>query len=197
MLVFLDIFIPFIILYIVYVWTLKRTGDVVMVRSRLNAKEYLVRNLKDRQQAADTLASISEKLKRFVRYLQEKYPKHEGILRVLRRFDPEQVSEGDYDNRYTTYTLNKGEKIVFCLRSRDGSERIHRENLLMFVSIHELAHIMTKSHGHTDEFKDNFKFLLEEAVAAGIYRPEDFRRNPETYCGIQVTNTPLDDEHFK
>lgn len=194
--VFLDIFIPFLVLYTVYIWVQKRTGDVTMVRSRIDHKEYLVRNLKDRQLAADMLSRLSQKLQRFAGHLQEKYPKHEGVVRLVQRFDPKQVSEGDYDSRYTTYTLNKGEKIVFCLRSRDGSERIHRENLLMFVSIHELAHIMTKSHGHTQEFKDNFKFLLEEAVKAGVYSPEDFRRRPETYCGIQVSNTPLSDEHF-
>lgn len=194
--VFLDLFIPFLLVYMIYIWVQKRTGDVSLVRSRLDNKEYLVRNLKDRQLAADMLSNLSRKLQGFVEYLQQRHPKHEGVERLVKRFDPRQVSEGDYDSRYTTYTLNKGEKIVFCLRSRDGSERIHRENLLMFVSVHELAHIMTKSHGHTDEFKDNFKFLLEQAVDAGIYKPEDFRANPETYCGIQVSNTPLSDEHF-
>ena len=34
----------------------------------------------------------------------------------------------------------------------------------MFVIIHELSHIMSKSIGHNSEFYDNFKFLLKEAV---------------------------------
>ena len=34
----------------------------------------------------------------------------------------------------------------------------------MFVALHEITHIMTKSIGHTEEFWRNFKFILQEAV---------------------------------
>ena len=34
------------------------------------------------------------------------------------------------------------------------------ENTLLFVSLHEVAHIMTKSIGHTKEFWDNFTFYI-------------------------------------
>ena len=37
------------------------------------------------------------------------------------------------------------------------------EHTLMFVSIHELSHVMTKSIGHKQEFWDNFKYLLTGA----------------------------------
>ena len=33
-----------------------------------------------------------------------------------------------------------------------------------FVALHELSHVMTVSVGHTQEFWENFKFLLKEAV---------------------------------
>ena len=37
-------------------------------------------------------------------------------------------------------------------------------NTLVFVGIHELSHIASVTKGHGDEFWDNFKFLLENAV---------------------------------
>ena len=42
----------------------------------------------------------------------------------------------------------------------------------MFVAIHELAHIMSKTYGHNDEFRENFIFLLDNASKCGIYDRE-------------------------
>lgn len=195
--VFLDIFIPLILLYVIFFYIRKRSVEVAFVRSGVNGREYLVKNLPNKQQAADTLAMLSNKLTEFVSKLQQKYPDEERVKRLAIRFNPNKISEGSTDSGYTTYTLNKGEEIVYCLRTKDGTNRIHRLNLLMFVSIHELAHIMTKGHGHIKEFQDNFKFLAEEAVNMGLYEPEDFTTNPVRYCGISVTSTPLGGEYFK
>jgi hypothetical protein len=60
----------------------------------------------------------------------------------------------------------------------------------MFVIIHELAHIASKTVGHNTEFYDNFKFLLNEATELGVYKPVNYGHNPEEYCGINVTNNP-------
>ena len=88
--------------------------------------------------------------------------------------------------------VNKGEKIVFCIRQKDTSESLVEENTITFVAIHELAHIMTKSVGHTPEFWENFKRLLKEAIKANLYTKEDYTNNPKEYCGIKVTDSPLD-----
>jgi hypothetical protein len=66
-------------------------------------------------------------------------------------------------------------------------------NTLTFVAIHELAHIMTKSEGHKQIFWQNFKFLLEEAKEAKIYKPVDYKNNPQPYCGMNITDNPLYD----
>ena len=62
---------------------------------------------------------------------------------------------------------------------------------MMFVAIHELAHIMTKSVGHTTEFWVNMKFLLKIGVEIGVYIKQDFNKNPVEYCGTKITDTPL------
>ena len=72
-------------------------------------------------------------------------------------------------------------------------EKIHSKNTIMFVALHELAHTMTQSIGHTEEFWDNFRFLLKEAIAKGIYKYKNYKEEPEAYCGISITDTPLKD----
>ena len=66
--------------------------------------------------------------------------------------------------------------------------------MIAFVAIHEMGHIATISTGHTPEFWDNFRWLLEEAIQIGIYRKQDFKSKPEPYCGITITDSPLDKE---
>ena len=68
------------------------------------------------------------------------------------------------DSKYTSYSVNKGEKVVLCLRSRNSKEELVDENILMFVALHEMGHICTKSIGHTEEFWTNFKWLLQKSI---------------------------------
>ena len=62
---------------------------------------------------------------------------------------------------------------------------------MMFVAIHELAHLMTKSIGHTTEFWDNMRFLLKEGIKINVYIKQDFNSIPVDYCGTKITDTPL------
>ena len=126
-------------------------------------------------------------------YLQEKKEQNARITRFVQNFHPEPktFSESTPDSKYTSYSVNKGEKVVFCLRSRNSEEKLVDDNLLMFVALHEMAHIMTKSIGHTDEFWENFRYLLRQAIEIDLYQPHDFRNNPVEYCGTQITDSPL------
>lgn len=170
--------------------------EVVLVRSSVDGREYIVQNKPDKQEAANALATVRADLMKFVQLLQSKEAKDPRVQRLSTKFNPDAISEGTEDARYTSYTLNKGEKMVFCLRTRDHTDHVHRTSLLLFVAIHEIAHIATISEGHTDEFNENFKWLIERAVEYGIYTPENFRARPQKYCGIDVTDTPLDDKFF-
>ena len=59
--------------------------------------------------------------------------------------------------------------------------------------MHELAHCMTASIGHKTEFWQNFKFLIENGKKIGIYKPDDYKKNPVSYCGMEITDNPLFD----
>ena len=36
-------------------------------------------------------------------------------------------------------------------------------------------------------------FLLEESIKIGIYKKDDFNKNPVEYCGTNITDTPLNE----
>ena len=112
-----------------------------------------------------------------------------------KNFKPNVISESSPNNNYTSYSINKGEKLVFCIRKKRGSHanELMDLNTMMFVAIHELAHLMTKSVGHTPEFWANMKFLLQQAIKedVSVYEEQDFSNNPEQYCGMTITDSPL------
>ena len=63
----------------------------------------------------------------------------------------------------------------------------------MFVALHELSHIATKSIGHTTEFWENFKYLIQNAEKINIYKPINYKEKPEEYCGMTITDSPYYD----
>ena len=170
------------------------SGNRETVESKIDHHEYLVQSLPDKQIAADLLAEIRKRLDTLKYHLEKMFPDDPRTKRISQRFDSEKISEGGEESKdYTSYSVNKGEKIVFCLRARDGSDDFEDINMLMFVAIHELAHIATDDEGHTETFWANMKFLLEEGINIGIYIQQDFTQNPEEYCGMKVTSSPLDE----
>lgn len=79
----------------------------------------------------------------------------------------------------SAFTENK-RMITLCLAD-PTTKQYYDMNTIMYVALHELAHVVSKTHGHNGEFKDNFAELLKQASVAGIYDP--VKPIPLTYCG--------------
>lgn len=186
---FLDIFILFVVVIILYMYLKSYYAEVTYVKSNVDGRNYLVRKLPDRQQAADMLASINQDLSRLVNHLTAKYPDNPCVQRLFENFNPANVSEGSAQSGYTSYSVNKGERIILCLRQKDNVDSFVPKNVVMYVAVHELGHLATESIGHDQDFWDNFKFILEEAVQIGTYHKVDFASNPAPYCGIKITSS--------
>ena len=77
-----------------------------------------------------------------------------------------------------SYTINK-EKVYLCIYDEDGDP--YPMNMLVYVMIHELAHVITKSIGHTEEFHYNFEVLLDQASKMEMYDPN--QPLIKNYCG--------------
>ena len=183
------IIIMFIILIIICDMSLIEKFETYIV-SKYDNNSYKVQDYPNKESAADILAKIRENIEKLIKHLNDKYPNNTSVKRLNRRLNLENISEGKHENNTTSYTINKGELISLCIREKDKNKQLHRVNELMFVVIHELAHIMSVSEGHTDEFMIHFKLLLQEANDCGSYIPINYKENPMKYCGMTVTNNP-------
>jgi len=162
--------------------------------STVDGNKYCVRERARLQEAADMLAKVNGKCKSLVDYVDDKYGDKDNVKRLVKGYNPKKISETLPTSEFTAYSENKGEKLAFCLnkKKKDESNMID-EHTLMFVAIHELSHIATKSIGHKKEFWDNFKFLLENAKEAGIHSPSDYKKKPVEYCGMDIKDNPYYD----
>lgn len=160
------------------------------VKSTIDNKEYLVQDKSDAQEAANLIATIRQRLVLLVDHLVKTTPADDArIIMLKENFNPDRLKEGMDNSGYTSYSINKGEQIVLCLRNKDKLMDI---NTMMFVVLHELSHIATESVGHTPEFWENFKWILEESINIGIYQKKDYSRESVEYCGMTITSTPLE-----
>jgi hypothetical protein len=188
---FLLYFIAGVVGLIIWIAYRNQFQELLSVQSTTDQREYLVQPGPDQQSAADLLADVRVNLERMRDHLVQEFSDDERSQRLAELFQPDSIVEASADSKTTSYTINKGEKMVLCLRSRDGSNQLEDLNTLTFVALHEMSHILTKSVGHTDEFWNNFEWVLKEAVKAGIWQYQDFSRDPVSYCGVEITSSPL------
>jgi hypothetical protein len=165
-------------------------GNLVSTHSRVTNQHYMVQNLPDKQAAADLMGRIHQKLDT----LMDRYraPHADGRAKMLlERFNPANLCENNVNADSTSYSENKGDRIVVCLRDKQRPHPLIDENTITFVVLHELAHLMTVSVGHTPEFWANFRRILQDAIGAGIYQQVNYARTPVEYCGMTITDSPL------
>lgn len=168
---------------------LYKSAYLTKVKSTIDNRYYVVRKLSDKQDAANMLATISKNLTDLVTHVYNKDKDKEGIQQLKDNFNSQNITENLPGGKYTAYSVNKGEELAICLRNIPDETFIDK-NLIIFVSIHELAHVMTDEVGHTTKFWNNMRYLLEQGESIGIYRPEDYRKNPQMYCGQEINSSP-------
>lgn len=188
---FIIVFICIILGISIYIYFESKNSNMIYIISNADNNKYLVRNIEDKQNAADLLGTMCKKIQKLLNYLEVHNGGEDRVKRLIKKFNPNNICESHADNKYTSYSINKGEKIVMCLRTKDGTNRLIDINTLMFVILHEIAHVMTISIGHTPEFWSNFKFILKISVKIDIYNQIDYSKDPQPYCGIKVTDSPL------
>jgi predicted metal-dependent hydrolase len=189
----------FIIILFIFLIALKMYTDsdefnLRCIVSTVDGKKYCVRERNQVQKASNLLARTTEKLGYLVENVGQRYPDRENVKKLIKNFNPTTIKETLPTSEFTAYSENKGEKLAFCLnKKKHNNDNLIDSNTLMFVAIHEIAHIMTTSVGHTEEFWNNFKFLLENAVELKLYTPVDYKKEPEGYCGMDITDNPYYD----
>lgn len=146
----------------------------------------------DYKNAVETLAYLNMVNKKVIDKMREKY-KHSSKIDIDfldKNYDENVIEEnvagisGD-----TSYVLNKGDLIKLCIREAQTGN-IHDINTLVFVSLHELTHMIDKNWGHTYTFWGAFQEILDTAVDLELYRPVDYSVYPIMYCGMEIKSNP-------
>jgi hypothetical protein len=169
---------------------------LVSVTSSVDGRTYKVRDMPDKEEAANLMARVRAKIMRLYTYVSQKFPNKPQIKQLNKNFtpDPSRFEESTPDAQHTSYSVNKGEKVHLCLRQREGNnEALVSENIMVFVSLHEMAHVVTPSLGHGPDFWNNFAWLLKQAEEIKIYSYQDFKAHPVSYCGLNITDSPTYD----
>ena len=170
------------------------TFNLRCIISDVNGNKYCVRDRNKLELAADRLAHVNNNLNKLVNHLSKKYPDKKNVQRLVNGYNPKKIYETLPTSEFTAYSENKGEKLAFCLDTEKNSKgRLIDMNTLMYVALHEVSHIATKSIGHNDEFWNNFKFMITEAKEINIYNPINYKKEPARYCGMNISDNPYYD----
>lgn len=184
----------FLICVIIVLYFNTQYNKMTYIRSDIDNQYYLVRDLDDKQKSSNILAKIKKNIFKLTKYVYssiKKYPKMEQYIKQLNtRIQNVIITESTFNSSYTSYSVNKGEQIVFCIRTK-GKYKIHDINLLMYVVIHEMAHVACPEIGHTPLFTKIFEFLCYRAIEINIYKKIEFKKFPKEYCGMIVDESVI------
>jgi hypothetical protein len=155
---------------------------------------YVCRETPSVKEKANILADINIKIIFLIKHIKNKYGKdHLYVENLINRYNPDVIYEHSPNviHPEIAYTMNKGRSLHICI-SHNG--KIQDTNDIMFVMLHEIAHVATNIKNHPREYWLCFRFILENAVEAGIYTPTNYMANPVYYCGvISLSHNPLYD----
>lgn len=105
----------------------------------------------------------------------------ENFAKINPMYQTIPIVDGD-----SSYTENK-ETITLCLVNPENG-KYYDMNTLMYVALHELAHVITNNtseeDSHGPEFQRNFDMLLKKAKSLGFYNPNI--PIPSTYCNVKM-----------
>jgi len=182
-----------LIIIFIYIFLFLNRNNVIYVETNTGTK-YLVNNDSMKETAANLLSNIVEnmfKLKNYLYKNKENYPDYKMYIIQLNENLNETktiIYETEPNSDLTSYSVNKGEELAFCLKSKKTG-KIHELNLLIYVALHEMAHIACPETGHGDLFKYIFKFLTERAIELNIYKKIDYSTQPIEYCGMVLSSS--------
>jgi len=182
-----------IIIFIYSMYNLRKS-KLTIVEASDTGMNLMVYNDKNKKASADLLSEIITKMFKLRNNLiknKEKFPNFINYIELLEEnFNNERtkIYENDPNSDLTSFSVNKGEEVAFCLKSK-RTGRLHEINLLLYVAIHEMAHMACPEIGHGDLFKKIFNFLTLQAIEQNIYVKEDYAANPIEYCGMILSSS--------
>lgn len=183
-----------IIIIFIYIYFFLNKKNFVSIES-YNGTKYMVYNDTFKKEKSNLLASIVKNMCLLKNYLVKNIELNDlkeynlYIKQLDKNFNENRTSiyETDPNSDLTSFSVNKGEELSICLKSK-SSDKLHDINLLMYVVIHEMSHFACPEIGHGDLFQKIFKKFLEVAVKLNIYQYDDYSIKPVEYCGMILSS---------
>lgn len=206
LLILLIVFFIIILLLYYFYNTLFNNGkkQTFVVRGK-DGIDYKVKKYKDAKKAANLLTEVNNKTMNFMTLLKnlnlENTDFYNEKERLLKNYNPDELHENipNLINPITSYTYDKGKYIKLCLRDKK-TKKLHDINTIMFVKLHELAHIATErgKEEHGEDFWSNFKTILYiSQLDPSIIKLINYKLYPINYCGMKISDNPYFDEKVK
>lgn len=183
-----------ILLIFIYIFLFYNHNQLVFVENEKEGTRYLVQNDNNKFESSKLLVKLTKRMYKLRNHLVkniDKYPGYEKYINLLKKgFNNNRttISESSPYSNLTSYSVNKGEELVFCLKSKETG-KLHKINLLMYVAVHEMAHIGCPEIGHGPLFQKVFRFFTEEAIKLKLYSKEEYDSNPVEYCGMILSSS--------
>ena len=148
-----------------------------------------------RSHAPDTKEVVAKKLKEVEMRLHDllargpqNCPKFERIRQRWNGILYETAQE-DHPEEALAYSVDKGKAIHICVLDAHG--HVSDINAMLFVALHELAHVAETEYGHGPSFFRTMRYLLEVADSLGIYSYQDHAEDHVSLCGRRLGHNPL------
>lgn len=186
-------------LYIIYIYYSINKNGLVLMQSNLDNNYYYVRNTNDKKESVDKIARIKFNLIKLLDIIisDTQGDNSKNIPIDIKYFENARsklnitkFSENTKNSEGTSYNVNKGEEIILCLKSKKNATN-HDDNIIMYVAIHELAHVVCPEIGHTKLFNSIFAYMLKISIQHRLYKYQDYSEETQEYCGIEVDQNIL------
>ena len=113
-----------ILVIFIYMFLFMNKKKLVLMESSNSGHKFLVNNDKLKKQSANLLSEIILRMYKLRNHLVKNIDKHpnftDSIKLLERNLDDSRTNiyENSPDSDYTSYSVNKGEEVVFCLKSK-------------------------------------------------------------------------------
>ena len=106
----------FIIIVSLIIFVQSLNNELTYVISTIDNRKYLVRNDDRKQQSANYMAKIQRNINVLYEHCIANYPEDKRIKRLKKNYNPNNISESMKSSVYTSYSVNKGQKLVICIK---------------------------------------------------------------------------------
>lgn len=188
-----------ILIYLFYQYVYDGTEHY---RSTVDNNFYKIRKGGNSQLRADILATIYKKFKIIITALKRdsNFNQLESVKRLVNTWNNgitvKEIGNMESD---AAYVINK-KYMSFCIQTKTNAYNTSDINLITYVGLHELAHIMSVEIGHGPEFIENFEILLNYAkqlkyfdtilnAEVPLYIQLNKIKTADNYCGVPLTNS--------